>query len=379
MSDEEVLDRCLKLEDSITAVLYNYLRRGLFERDKLIVASQLTFLVQQRERKLSRNALQQLLLMTPASDVGGMGPVLAEWLPVQLWPKVKSLEALKLIPSSNAQQFETLGDDMAADADAWREWFDDEHPERKALPGSYAELGRSSFAMLLLLRALRPDRVTAALSGYVNDSLGKEFTAAGEPPFNMQKAYEEASCSTPIFFVLFPGVDPTPWVETLGTRFGISEEAGTFLNISMGQGQEKRAEDVVDSFATAGSWVFLQNVHLMQTWLPKLERTLELASMHADTNFRCFISAEPPPLPYMRFMPESLMQSCIKVANEAPTDLKSNLRRAWSQFDMQYVSDCSRPKQYLSTLFALCFFHSVVLGRRKFGQQGWSRPYSFNT
>ena len=78
-------------------------------------------------------------------------------------------------------------------------------------------------------------------------------------------------------------------------------------------------------------------------------------------------------------MPESLMQSCIKVANEAPTDLKSNLRRAWSQFDMQYVSDCSRPKQYLSTLFSLCFFHSTVLGRRKFGQQGWSRPYSFNT
>merc|ERR1711991_1274253 len=31
-----------------------------------------------------------------------------------------------------------------------------------------------------------------------------------------------------------------------------------------------------------------------------------------------------------------------------------------------------------SILFSLCFFHSIVLGRRKFGFQGWSRGYSFN-
>merc|ERR1711871_169274 len=371
-------ERCVKLEESITSVLFNYLRRGLFERDKLIVGSQLTFLVEQRERRLMRDALQQLLLMKPDPNAGGMGPMLAEWLPTQLWPSVKSLETIQ-IGFANTKQFETLGDDMQADADAWREWFDDEYPERRKLPGSYEDVSNTSFAMLLLLRALRPDRVMSALQGYVNDNMGKEFTAAGEPPFDMQKTYEEASCSTPIFFVLFPGVDPTPWVEALGVKFGITAEKDSFLNISMGQGQEKGAEDVIDRFSKAGSWVFLQNVHLMQSWLPKLERTLEVASMHADANFRCFISAEAPPLPYMKFMPESLMQSCIKVANEAPTDLKSNLRRAWANFDMSFISECSRPKQFLSTLFALCFFHSIVLGRRRFGQQGWSRPYSFNT
>lgn len=30
-------------------------------------------------------------------------------------------------------------------------------------------------------------------------------------------------------------------------------------------------------------------------------------------------------------------------------------------------------------LFTLCWFHAVVCGRRRFGQQGWSRKYSFNT
>jgi dynein heavy chain, axonemal len=48
------------------------------------------------------------------------------------------------------------------------------------------------------------------------------------------------SPSTPIFFVLFPGVDPTPDVERVGAKYGASIAAGTFLNISMGQGQEER-------------------------------------------------------------------------------------------------------------------------------------------
>lgn len=43
---------------------------------------------------------------------------------------------------------------------------------------------------------------------------------------------------TPIFFVLFPGVDPTPDVERVAKKNGVSIQAGTLINISMGQGQE---------------------------------------------------------------------------------------------------------------------------------------------
>ena len=128
-----------------------------------------------------------------------------------------------------------------------------------------------------------------------------------------------------------------------------------------------------------GGWVFLQNVHLMPDWLPTLERTLEMCSANAHANFRCFISAEPPPLPHWKTIPESLLQSCIKVSNEAPSDLKSNLRRAWRQYSLRRESLPARSKpSSRACLFTICF-HSVILGRRKFGQQGWSRAYSFNT
>jgi len=67
------------------------------------------------------------------------------------------------------------------------------------------------------------------------------------------------------------------------------------------------------------------------------------------------------------------------VANEAPADIKSNMIRAWANFSQQRVDQCTKPNEFKACLFALCWFHSIVLGRKRFGQQGWSRAYSFNT
>ena len=63
----------------------------------------------------------------------------------------------------------------------------------------------------------------------------------------------------------------------------------------------------------------LQNLHLMQNWLKSFERNLELVcENNVHPNFRCFASSEPPPLPDMEIIPESILQNSIKVANEAP-------------------------------------------------------------
>jgi dynein heavy chain len=81
----------------------------------------------------------------------------------------------------------------------------------------------------------------------------------------------------------------------------------------------------------------------------------------------------------MKNMPESLMQGSVKVANEAPSDIKSNIFRGWSNFTTERIENCPKKTEFKACLFALCWFHSIVLGRRRFGQQGWSRKYSFNT
>jgi hypothetical protein len=60
------------------------------------------------------------------------------------------------------------------------------------------------------------------------------------------------------------------------SQLGISTENGKFMNISMGQGQEKPAEAAVASYARDGGWLMLQNVHLMQSWLPVKFQVLRL-------------------------------------------------------------------------------------------------------
>lgn len=46
-------------------------------------------------------------------------------------------------------------------------------------------------------------------------------------------------------------------------------------------------------------------------------------------------------------------------------------------FDQEKLDSCTAAKEFRACLFGLCFFHSLVSGRRRFGQQGWSRSYGF--
>lgn len=47
-----------------------------------------------------------------------------------------------------------------------------------------------------------------------------------QQPYDMAQTYVETSPAIPMFFVLFPGVDPTPWVESLARTLDITTENG---------------------------------------------------------------------------------------------------------------------------------------------------------
>lgn len=186
----------------------------------------------------------------------------------------------------------------------WKKWYGDEKAELADLAKSFKDI--SLFHRILLLRALRPDRLQGALTQYVTESLGVDYIE--QPSFDMQVVYDEMTVGTPAFFVLFPGVDPTPDVERVGAKYGKSEQEHTFTNISMGQGQEQIALNALKEAAEKGNWLMIQNVHLMTEWMREFERALEVAvdsDPHAD--FRCFISSEAPGLPHQEIIPESVL------------------------------------------------------------------------
>jgi dynein heavy chain len=370
-------ERTAKLNDTITKVVFNYMRRGLFDRDKLLVTTMLFFKLQVANDRLSHDIVDCMQKNVPIADGPPVPEAIASWMNESVYHRV--LQAAKLL-AKDIPPIVNIQKSFVDDAAAWSLWVEHGKPETQELPGDFAGLDKAQ--RLPLLRAIRPDRVYFALEEYIKLTEGEEYVF--QDPFSMATTYQESSASTPIFFVLFPGVDPTPWVEDLGASFNISLKNGMFVNISMGQGQERPAEAQIESMSKKGGWIMLQNLHLMQSWLPQLERKLEVCSTTAHQDFRCFLSAEPPGFAYMKNIPESLLQTCIKVSNEAPSDMKSNIIRAWAMFDesrMDCVSACGEEQSnnFKTCLFGLCFFHAVMLGRIKYGQQGWSRKYGFNT
>ena len=98
--------------------------------------------------------------------------------------------------------------------------------------------------------------------------------------------------------------------------------------------------------------------------------------LSAHENFRLFLSGEPgiiPPLPI------NLLMICLKLNNEPPEGLKPNLLKALLPYDDAFYENCSKVAELRSVAFMICFFHAIILERKKFGPQGWNVRYDFNT
>merc|ERR1719188_2788341 len=332
----------------------------------------MTMKILTRSGKVNKDETDLLIRAPPDPNPPVMPDSARTWLTETQWAQLKSLETMEAFKKGGK-----LTESVETDSLGWKRWFSEEKAELADLPRSARDLG--AFHRLFLLRVMRPDRIGSALCQFITDNLGVQFIE--QEPFNMEQSYEESTMITPFFFVLFPGVDPTPTIEGLGRKLNITEANGRLLNISMGQGQETVALNALTKMAKDGGWIMLQNIHLMQAWLKQLERALEVIEEFSHPDFRCFLTSEPPGAMQGRLwdlIPEPILQRCLKVADEAPSDLKSNLRRAYSKFSQENIDVCLKPKEFKATLFALCFFHSLISGRIKFGAQGWSKKYPFN-
>ena len=351
--------RCESLLDSVTFGSFAYVTRGLFERHRLIFSLQLACrqLVQAKQLDV---ALGEQLVRGPKL-VGAPNP-LASWLAEGAWQSVAALAQL--------DAFGGLPADLEGSAKRWKEWYDHQQPESEVLPGDWKRLG--AFERLLVIRALRPDRTTLAVAMWVREVLGAKYGEA--VPFDLALSFEDASAATPVFFLLSAGVAvPLEQLRSMGAPLGKTEDDGKFVVVSLGQGQEPVAEKALDAMAAAGGWALLQNIELVARWLPKLEKKLEALVEDAHADFRVFLSALP-----QKVVPGGVLQNSIKLTNEPPSGLKANLLRAYGSFTDAIWENSAKPAELKSITFALCFFHSVVCERRKFGPIGWNRGYPFN-
>eukprot|EP00760_Papus_ankaliazontas_P013352 PhM_4_TR15700/c3_g1_i1/m.85000/K10408/DNAH; dynein heavy chain, axonemal len=481
---KDTKQRVENVTTSITETVYGYVSRGLFERHKLIFSSLLCFSILSRAGEIDGKQLS-FLLRGPKKK--GIDPpeAVSSWCPVSNWESVLALAEV----DGTSPSFDTLPSDMAETA-RWKQWVEFEKPEDEKLPTDWKNL--TEFQKLLVLRCLRPDRLTQALENFVGVKLGKYFVS--DQAVDLSITYQDAGPTTPIFFILSPGVDPVGKVEAMAKKHGITYDNDKLHNVSLGQGQEKVAEDRMAKCFENGGWVMLNNIHLVKKWLLALEKRLDEYSdvytrmaqiakrkaekkaarrqarlmqeggvgddgegegeeapeteekpedaeagegaegenpdanengepkegepsgednnttnntaadetadgegEHADgaeeeeeeeddedpdlqikgpqgnLSFRVFLAAEP-----SNVIPIGILQRCIKLTNEPPSGIQANVLRAMTNFSDEPWEESAKPSEYRCVMFAMCFFHAVIIERKKFGAQGWNRVYPFN-
>ncbi|XP_037924668.1 dynein beta chain, ciliary isoform X3 [Hermetia illucens] len=358
----EVPVRVANLIDCISYSVFQYTTRGLFECDKLIFASQMTFQILLMNEEISAQELDFLLRFPVKPHV--TSPV--DFLSNSSWGGICSL--------ASKDEFRNLDRDIETSSKRWKKLVESELPEKEKFPQEWKN--KTALQRLCMMRALRPDRMTYAMADFIEEKLGSKYVENRTMEFS--KSFEEAGPSTPIFFILSPGVNPLKDVEALGKQLGFTIDQGNFHNVSLGQGQEIVAEEAMDQAAKHGHWVVLQNIHLVRKWLPALEKKLEYYAEGSHPDYRVFMSAEPAATPSAHIIPQGILESSIKITNEPPTGMMANLHKALDNFTQETLEMSGKEAEFKVILFALCYFHAVVAERRKFGPQGWNKIYPFN-
>lgn len=368
-------ERVFNLRESLRLTTYTWVSRGLFEAHKLIFLCQLTFNLMQRgilgDDVRVPDSYMQFLVRGPkkfsANDSeGDQNPI--EWLPTSQWIGINALAQL--------EEFAKLPQDMKEASSRFREWYNHPTPESEKLPLDWATLDRTPFLKLLVVRCLRRDRVTVAMSEFIrrvlpNGSNYCDCDSALNSIQVMDSAYSDSTPSTPLYFILSPGADVVAGVDKLSVKYGF-ERGVSYHNVSMGQGQDIYAMDRLEVAHRSGHWVILNNIHLMPRWLVLLEKKLdEFALEGSHKAFRLFLTSDP-----SNAIPIGVLNRCIKLTNEPPSGLKANLKRAFVSFPKDYIEEAEG--KIKSILFGLCHFHAVLMERKMYGPLGFNMMYPFS-
>lgn len=168
----------------------------------------------------------------------------------------------------------------------WKEIIKAPNIIEAPLPEEYAQI--SPFSRLALVRGLCFEKIMREFSNYVLNQMGSYFDEIKTT--TLDEIYATSDYKTPLIFILSTGADPT------SSLLKFASERGRILSvISLGQGQGKKAEKLINKAKMEGNWVLLTNCHLAKSWMPSLEKVV--MSFYEDyqgsENFRLFLTSMP--------------------------------------------------------------------------------------
>jgi dynein heavy chain len=366
-----VMKRVTNIIESMTYIVYRYINRGLYEADKLTFVVLVTLKILITAGQLKSGDMDLFIKGGAGVDADSAKKNPFK-IPLEVWYNIIEL-------SNQVPFFRNLPNDMQTSKDIWLTWLEHNEPETLPIPEYESRLSESNlssgvaaFYKLMLVRSLRKDRCMLQCKTFVKnvDEMGPKFV---EPVTDtIESIYDGMVAQTPVIFLLSIGADPTESIVGLAKKKKLPEPA----TVSMGEGQSEVAKVKMVDGARSGTWVLLQNCELGLDLMVQMEELLEnLRKDNMHPGFRLFITALPE-----RTFPLGLLQMSTKVTNEPPAGLKAGVLRSYTVIvDQEKIDKVDNATAlWRQLLFALCFMHSVVQERRKFGSLGWCIPYEYN-
>eukprot|EP00392_Amoebophrya_sp_AT5.2_P002499 g2504.t1 len=294
-------------------------------------------------------------------------------LPPCNWCPAERVEALNKLRAA----FSRIDDAWGLSGGQWGQWAAADKAEDSFPPDSFPRM--TAFQRILLLQAVRPDRLETGLQRFACDILG--VTSLSPPPLSLPRLLEDelTTPERPALFMTTPGADPSVEIEDFASGYlervnAQRNENFMFRQMAMGGGQNDEALELLNNATQHGDWLLLKNLHLVISWLPALEKALKNVT-ECHPNFRCWLTTEP----HAKF-PPILLESSLKITYEAPPGLKKNLQRTFESWTPEWFGASASPETAVlrsQILFLCAHFHAIMQERRTYIPQGWTKFYEF--
>nr|XP_032832089.1 cytoplasmic dynein 2 heavy chain 1 [Petromyzon marinus]XP_032832097.1 cytoplasmic dynein 2 heavy chain 1 [Petromyzon marinus]XP_032832104.1 cytoplasmic dynein 2 heavy chain 1 [Petromyzon marinus] len=345
---------------SLQRLVFESVSRSLFKADQLVFA---LHLVRGLHPELFQENEWELFTGLVVTDAGHKPDSHSGRGVLPSWVEPEHAGAFALLKATCPGLVSTLHLD---NADLWAPFSRSTASESALPPALQNKI--SAFQQVLLIQALRPDRLVSATTLFATRALGVRDVS----PLSLARISEqEAVSSEPLLVLTSPGADPSHELRELAAS---THGTQALHEVAMGQGAADEAVRLLRDCAQAGTWLCLKNLHLVTAWLPTLEKELNSLSPHAD--FRLWLTSEP----HTGFSPV-LLQASLKIAYEAPPGLKRNLQRTYESWTAEQVSGSRGDgggRTRAHALFSLAWFHAVCQERRNYIPQGWTQFYEFS-
>ncbi|KAM9321467.1 cytoplasmic dynein 2 heavy chain 1 [Gastrophryne carolinensis] len=350
--------RIKSLISSLKHVVYEYVCRSLFKADQLMFA--LHFVRGMHPDLFQENEWDAFtgVIIGDMFKKSDSQKSLRDQIPS--WIEQERAWAVALLKASLPALYQSLS---LEDSNQWSHFSKSSVCEQE-FPAAIAKK-LSLFQQVLVVQCIRPDRLQSAMALFACKTLGlKELSPA---PLNLKRLSKDTLAMEPILIIISPGADPSQELQELA-----SAEVGreNYREVAMGQGQADLAIQTLRECAREGEWLCLKNLHLVISWLPVLEK--ELNMLQPKPSFRLWLTAEVHP----KFTP-ILLQSSLKITYEAPPGLKKNLLRTYESWTPEQVGK-NGVLARTQALFSLAWFHAVCQERRNYIPQGWTKFYEFS-